>query len=126
MRYFYCFILVIISPCVAHAQQWSNPENAELTKSMTNLMVNFGIAGMQVSQPSATNNTNQYLDYQNGYYQELQNSLTRAEIYFQKRQTNMYYRELEVIQKRELKNLKRYDQLTIPELNRIFGRDIRN
>jgi hypothetical protein len=126
MKYFYCVILVIFFSSSVQAQQWSNPENANLTSTMTNMMVNFGIAGMQTPQPSAANNTNQYLDYQNGYYQELQNSLTRTEIYFQKRQTNMYYRELEVVQKRELKNLKKYDQLTIPELNRIFGRDIRN
>jgi hypothetical protein len=126
MKYFYCVILMILLSHNAYAQQWSNPENANLTNTMTNMMVNFGIAGMQTAQPSAVNNTNQYLDYQNGYYQELQNSLTKTEIYFQKRQTNMYYRELEVVQKRELKHLKRYDQLTIPELNRIFGRDIRN
>jgi hypothetical protein len=126
MKYFYCIILIALLPQNAYAQQWPNPENANLTNSMTNLMINFGIAGMQAAQPPTTNNNNQYLDYQNGYYQELQNSLTRTEIYFQKRQTNIYYRELEVIQKRELKDLKKYDQLTIPQLNRIFGRDIRN
>jgi hypothetical protein len=125
MKYFYCIILTVLLSQNVHGQQWSNPENTNLTNTMTNLMVNFGIAGMQTSQPYATNNSNQYLDYQNGYYQELQNSLTRTEIYFQKRQTNMYYRELEVIQKQQLKDLKRYDQLTIPELNIIFGRDIR-
>jgi hypothetical protein len=126
MKYFYCGILMVLLSNIAHAQQWSNPENANLTNTMTNLMVNFGIAGMQVAQPPIPNNSNQYLDYQNGYYQELQNSLTRTEIYFQKRQTNTYYRELEAVQKQELKDLKRYNQLTIPELNRIFGRDIRN
>jgi hypothetical protein len=126
MKYFYCVILTVVLSQNVCAQQWSNPENANLTNSMTNLMVNFGIAGMQTAQPSLANNTNSYLDYQNGYYQELQNSLTKTEIYFQKRQTNMYYRELEVIQKRELKDLKKYNQLTIPELNRIFDRDIRN
>jgi hypothetical protein len=126
MKYFYCIVLTVILSQNVYAQQWSNPENANLTSTMTNLMVNFGIAGMQVGQTPTPNNSNQYLDYQNGYYQELQNSLTRTEIYFQKRQTNMYYRELEVIQKQQIKDLKKYDQLTIPELNRIFGRDIRN
>ena len=123
MRYFYYGILMVLLSNTSYAQQWSNPENANLTNTMTNMMVNFGIAGMQTAQPSAANNTNRYLDYQNGYYQELQNSLTKTEIYFQKRQTNMYYRELEVVQKQQLKNLKKYEQLTIPELNRIFNRN---
>lgn len=125
MKYFYCIVFTVFLSSNVHAQQWPNPENANLTNTMTNFMVNFGIAGMQSAQPSP-NYSSRYSDYQNGYYQELQNSLTRAEIYFQKRQTNMYYRELEVVQKRQLKDLKKYDQLTIPELNRIFGRDIRN
>lgn len=125
MKYLYCIVLYAIFAHCACAQQWPNPENVQLTNTMTNFMMNFGVAGMQAAQPSKENTTNQYLDYQNGYYQQLQNSMTRTEIYFQKRQVNMYYRELEVIQKREIKELKRSEQLTIPELNRIFGRNIR-
>jgi hypothetical protein len=124
MKYFYCFILTVLLSQNVYAQQWSNPENARLTNTITNFMNQFGGGGLPIPAPVVVN-YDPYSDYQNGYYQELQNSLTRTEIYFQKRQTNMYYRELEVLQKKEIKELKKDKQLTIPELNRIFGKDNR-
>jgi len=106
----------------ANAQQWPNPENARLTNTMTNFMNQFGGGGLPIPVPVPVD-YNYYSDYQNGYQQHLQNSVTQVEVYFRRRQFNMYYRQLEELQKQEIKDLKRSKQLTIPELNRIFNRE---
>jgi hypothetical protein len=124
MKYVYPIVLIILLSSSIYGQQWPNPENARLTNTMTNFMNQFGGGGLPAPQPILMN-YDPYSDYQNGYQQELQNSLTHVEIYFKRRQTNMYYRQLEDLQKKEIQELKKSKQLTIPELNRIFGKDSR-
>lgn len=124
MKYVIAMVVLGLFLCQnsANAQQWPNPENARLTNTMTNFMNQFGGGGLPVPVPVPVD-YNYYSDYQNGYQQHLQNSVTQVEVYFRRRQSNMYYRQLEELQKQEIKDLKRSKQLTIPELNRIFNRE---
>lgn len=62
------------------------------------------------------------MNYEAAYTMHLQNKLTRTQTYFENRQLNMYYRDLEEWQREERKALKRaglYDRTAIEYL---YGR----
>jgi len=117
-------VLLCLFTCDTAFGQWPNPENARLNNTITNFMNQFAGGGLPVPVPVPVD-YNQYSDYQNGYQQYLQNDLTQTEIFFQKRQTNSYYTQLEKLQKQEILELKKSKQLTISELNRIFNKEAR-
>jgi hypothetical protein len=117
-------VLLCLLTCNTVFGQWPNPENARLTNTITNFMNQFAGGGLPVPVQVPVD-YNQYSDYQNGYQQYLQNDLTQTEIFFQKRQTNSYYTQLEKLQKQEILELKKSKQLTISELNRIFNKEPR-
>lgn len=52
----------------------------------------------------------------------LDNSLKSVEIYFKRRQTNMYYRDLEAWQKRMKANIKKYGNLSREDIEYIYYR----
>ena len=52
----------------------------------------------------------------------LDNSLKSVETYFKRRQTNMYYRDLEAWQKRMKANLKKYGNLSREDIEYIYYR----
>jgi len=113
------FILVLSIPSVSFAQ-WPNPENARLTNTINGFMNAFGGGGFPAYVPMPDDYS--YGGSYNPYQQQLQNDLTRVEVFFQKRQTNRYYTLLEEAQKNEIKSLRKSGDLTIDEVNRIFNR----
>lgn len=121
-------LLAIIISCLITTEinaQWPNPENARLTNTINGFMNAFGGGGFPPSVPMPDDNYtyNPSIYANNGYQQQMRNSLTYTEVYFQKRQTNMYYRTLEEAQKAEIRALKKSKDLTVHEVDRIFNRN---
>lgn len=123
MRVFLAIIFCLLT-CECHAQ-WPNPENARLTNTINGFMNAFGGGGFPAAVPMSDDEYryDPSVFSNNNYQQQMYNSLTYAEIYFQKRQINMYYRTLEEVQKAEIKSLKKSKDLTVPEVNRLFNRN---
>lgn len=105
------FLICCHNPVYA---QWPNPENQQLSNTLIDFMNNFGGGGLILD--NTTPNDSNY--YSNNTYAEL----GYAELFFQKRQINMYYRNLEEAQRRELNYLKKNKTLTIDEVKRIYNR----
>lgn len=118
-------IVVCLLACEANAQ-WPNPENARLTNTINGFMNNFGGGGFPpaVPMPADDYSYDPSVFSNNVRQQQMYNSLTYAEVYFQKRQINMYYRTLEEAQKSEIKALRKSKELTVPEVNRLFNRNM--
>lgn len=105
--------------------QWPNPENARLTNTINGFMNAFGGGGFPEAVPITSDDYvyDPSIFANNPYQQQMQNSLTYTEFYFQKRQINKYYRLLEEAQSAEIKALKKSKQLTTQEVDRLFRRN---
>lgn len=69
-------------------------------------------------------NSQAYMNYQEGDSMYMSNRIKYVNTYFQRRQLNTYYRQLEEIQKKELSKLKKEGCLNIENLNYLFNSPI--
>ncbi|MEI7509761.1 MAG: hypothetical protein WCJ62_09900 [Flavobacterium sp.] len=135
MKYIKILVAVIIcSSSNIFAQSFGPYEgNMRLSDTMNSFMMfavppgsvglnNFGEASLQDAnaRDSMSQADSSYV-YQQAQQLQYQNEITRAQVFFQKRQTNAYYRTLEEIQKREIKKLKQNKELTIENLNSLYN-----
>lgn len=61
------------------------------------------------------------INNEKAYEMSLKNQSLRAKVYFEKRQTNLYYRSLETFQKRRISEMKREKYFSKEEFDSLFG-----
>lgn len=61
------------------------------------------------------------INNQKAYEMSLNNQALRTKIYFEKRQTNLYYRSLEQLQKRRISQMKKEEYFSKDEFDSLFG-----
>lgn len=118
--------------CQTTYAQYGNMENQNLTNAMNGFFMystspqqaaGFGQAAVNRSVGVATRDISEAaINYETAYEMRLNNSLLRVNTYFEMRQSNRYYKELELLQKTELRKLKASGQLDIETLNHLYNR----
>lgn len=61
------------------------------------------------------------INNQKAYEMSLNNQALRTKVYFEKRQTNLYYRSLEQFQKRRISQMKKEEYFSKEEFDSLFG-----
>lgn len=61
------------------------------------------------------------INNQKAYEMSLNNQALRTKVYFEKRQTNLYYRSLEQLQKRRISQMKKEEYFSKEEFDLLFG-----
>ena len=61
------------------------------------------------------------INNQKAYEMSLNNQALRTKVYFEKRQTNLYYRSLEQLQKRRISQMKKEEYFSKEEFDSLFG-----
>ena len=117
MRYF-VFILACLYVIESSNAQIVYPNYA----SSPGQAYGYGQAAMNYSYGSSAIDYSIAAMYQQTVYtMYLQNQLNSIDCYFQKRQMNRYYRELEELQKQEIKAAKYSGSWNIQQLNNIYN-----
>lgn len=84
----------------------------------------YGQAAINNSYGNQILNTSEAsINFETANSMHMDNSLKGVHIYFQRRQANSYYRELEQLQKEEIKYLKRSGMYNIQTLREVYNTD---
>ena len=118
MKYTILSLLILLysaSDCYAQGYSMLNNPYQGLNQSMSSFFNSASNTGFSGSHQTQTQNN---IDNETLYSMKERNKILHTTTYFQMRQMNQYYQELEKIQKRERYN--RSKNMTIDELNSLY------
>lgn len=118
MKYTILSLLILLysaSDCYAQGYPMLNNPYQGLNQSMSSFFNSASNTGSSGSHQTQTQNN---IDNETLYSMKERNKILHTTTYFQMRQMNQYYKELEKIQKRERYN--RSKNMTIDELNSLY------
>lgn len=118
MKYTIFSLLILLysaSDCYSQGYPMFNNPYQGLNQSMSSFFNSASNTGMSGSHQTQTQNN---IDNETLYSMKERNKILHTTTYFQMRQMNQYYQELEKIQKRERYN--RSKNMTIDELNSLY------
>jgi hypothetical protein len=114
MRYF--IFILLFTPNVSMAQVvYSNyASSAYQANDYGQAAINYSYGGASVDYSIAA------INQQTAYTMYLQNRVNAVDSYFQRRQMNTYYRELEQLQKEAIREAKYSGSWNVQELNNLY------
>ena len=118
MKYITLSLLILLcsaSNCYSQGYPMFNNPYQGLNQSMSSFFNSASSTGMSGSHQTQTQNN---IDNETLYSMKERNKILHTTTYFQMRQMNQYYQELEKIQKRERHNKSKY--MTVDELDSLY------